>query len=478
MPEAKIYINGINGVTGQYLVRPRTPGQLLSYVTGESDKGLLGWLAHMAEVFSSIFYGVDHDWTNIQEVGWGIVFHQDENEAVKSALQPLIRHRRDRIGNDQLVKVMEYRQNDSLKDFLGRYGSAPGASDPLKVPFYLLLVGSPARIPFNFGHLLDIEYAVGRLHFDTVAEYQAYVQSVIAYETAAFIPNARQAVFFGTRHKFDTATQLSADQLVTPLADGVPALGNEAATPGIAQDMNFQVAKYIAAGATQAALTQIFAPPPDVLPPAFLFTASHGVGWPNGHVDQLARQGALLCQDWPGFGKINPAHYFSAANLPPDARLQGLITFHFACYGAGTPARDRFIHKPGKAPPPIAPNAFIAALPKALLSHPSGAALAVIGHVERAWGYSIATAEAGAQIKPLRNTIGRILEGLPVGYAVKNINERYTVLSTNLTDLLERKSSGEVIAEDELAACWIERNDAEGYVVLGDPAVHLRVDDL
>lgn len=185
----------------------------------------------------------------------------------------------------------------------------------------------------------------------------------------------------------------------------------------------------------------------------------------------MAKQGALLCQNWPGFGKINPDHYFAASDLPGNAQVNGMITFHFACYGAGTPANDRYLHQPGVPPPKIADKPFHAALPKALLAR---GALAAIGHVERAWGYSISTPEAGAQIDPFRTTIECILGGLPVGYAVKDFNMRYAILSASLNALIETKSIGGMISDEELAANWVERNDSEGYIIIGDPAVHLR----
>jgi hypothetical protein len=155
-----------------------------------------------------------------------------------------------------------------------------------------------------------------------------------------------------------------------------------------------------------------------------------------------------------------------------------MITFHFACYGAGTPFNDRFFHKPGESPPSIAPYPFIAALPKALLTHPHGGALACIGHVERAWGCSFKIRKVGPQILPFENAIGRILLGEPIGHAMKDFNERYASLSTTLSSKLEEIGFGEEISDEDLAADWIERNDAEGYIIIGDPAVRLRINSL
>ena len=202
------------------------------------------------------------------------------------------------------------------------------------------------------------------------------------------------------------------------------------------------------------------------------------MGWPKGHPDQMAKQGALLCQDWPGYGSIDPGHYFTGAELPDDANVHGMVSFHFACYGAGTPKEDNFVHQPGEKPPQIANRAFVAELPKRLLNHPRGGALAVIGHVERAWGYSIYHADAGPQLLPFQNAIGRILIGNPVGYSIKDFNERYAALSTNLANLLEEISFGARVSDNQLAQLWIDRNDAQNYVVLGDPAARLRVEIL
>ena len=319
---------------------------------------------------------------------------------------------------------------------------------------------------------------MGLVHFDAPEDYSRYAGSLVAYETGASVPTRKEAVFFGTRHPLDGATQMSADYLLTPLADGHAALTGGAASPGVATRHGFRTRTFRGPGATKAQLADVFAPPEGGSRPALLFTASHGMGWPKGDPGQRRGQGALLCQDWPGVGSISSKHFFAAADLPAQASLQGLITFHFACFGAGTPQADEYMHAPGEPPPEIADSPFVAALPKSLLSHRNGGALACIGHVERAWGYSLSRPGQGTQLQMFEYALERMLLGQPVGYALKDFNERYAALSVSLANTLQQVGFGKHVPDDDLADEWICRNDSGGYLVVGDPAVRLRVADL
>jgi hypothetical protein len=270
-------------------------------------------------------------------------------------------------------------------------------------------------------------------------------------------------VMFGTRHPGDRSTMLSADHLVTPLAAQPPA--------------GFTVDPLIGDRARKEALLEAIAPPGtrgDARPPALVFTASHGMGWSTPDARQAAAQGALICQDWKPLTIPGPGDYLTGADVPSDARVHGSIVFHFACYGAGTPQHDRFLHEKGRPPSVIADKPFIAALPKALLAHRRGGALAVIGHFERAWGCSIATPKAGPQLLPFRNALERLALGQPVGHAMKDFNERYAALSTTLAGMLEELEFGAAVDSEQLVKAWVERNDAEGYLVIGDPAAAIR----
>ena len=169
-------------------------------------------------------------------------------------------------------------------------------------------------------------------------------------------------------------------------------------------------------------------------PPALLVSGRHGIECPPDDPRQRETQGALVCQDWTGFGAITEEHWFAAADVPADARLQGMIHFFFACYGGGCTELDDF-DRLNKQPRRIADKPFLSRLPQTLLAHPNGGALAVLAHVERAWAYSFQGQRGGSQMQGFRDVIGRLLRGERIGQATDTFNMRWAALSTELSEM-------------------------------------------
>jgi Peptidase family C25 len=368
---------------------------------------------------------------------------------------------------------LEYRHNETVLDWLQRYQTAPGSVDPKKVPYYVLLIGNPTEIPFDFQCLLDVEYAVGRLGFDHVHHYEKYAESIVNYETTGKVANARKAVVWGTHHLGDGFTDLTTAYLTTPLCKG------ENDEPALGAKQAFSLRSFTGWEATKANLLNVLRGKEDKNPPAILFTASHGMGWPKEDPQgQKVNQGALLCQDWTGVGTIGSSQYLTAAEIPDDANIQGMVALIVACYSAGVPAFDAFLKDRKQGPVAIANAPFISALPQRLLAHPNGGALAVIGHVERIWSLSFVPPGLPSQLIPFRNFFGRVMSGEPIGHAMSDFNKRYAVLAAELLKDLDETQPDPKPSDEALVWKWIERTDAQNFVVLGDPAVHIRVNDL
>ncbi|MCB0085823.1 MAG: hypothetical protein KDE47_33010, partial [Caldilineaceae bacterium] len=139
--------------------------------------------------------------------------------AVKDALKPLLDLRKEQAGDYFRIYegVDALRPGESKSDFLVRHGVPPAdPANPQKMPYYLLLVGDPEQMPYRFQSQLDVQYAVGRIHFETLPEYANYAASVVAAETGQ-VTLPKQAAFFSVMNPDDPATALSTTKLMEPL---------------------------------------------------------------------------------------------------------------------------------------------------------------------------------------------------------------------------------------------------------------------
>jgi len=462
MDSPSLYCNGIDAETGK-LIPPATLAEVAALARGnapdrENVEDMQVWRRQGGKGLKS------GDPRNLSDAGWGVIFAQNDEktDAILEALQSLLDLRKSQIGEEhehyyqEYIGELGYRAGDTKRSFLSRHGVGPGAADPEYMPYYLLVVGDPESIPYEFQYQLDMQYAVGRIWFETIEEYKCYAQRIVAAETA---PRQRKktAAIFAPCHPDDGATALSSKELACPLAVWLKE-----------KRPDWQTLPSIGEGATKARLRQLLGGEET---PDLLFTAGHGLVFKSGDSRQIATQGALLCQDWPGHswqGPTPPEHYFSAVDLDGGVDLQGLVSFHFACYSAGGPAWDNFsIAHERRA---VAPAPFIASLPRRLLQ---AGALAIIGHVEKAWQCSISWPGAGTQIHVFKDFLNRLLKGHPVGSAMEPFGVRYAELASDLSAELEDIWQGKPADEDLLVSLWTNSHDARNYVVLGDPAVRL-----
>ena len=396
------------------------------------------------------------DASDVSTAGWGLILPADGGTEMREALRPLIERRRAQAG--ERYREFECRRSESASGFLARHGMGPGPADPDRVPYYLLLVGGLDAFPLEFQSQLDVQYAVGRVAFDSPDGYRHYAERVVRAEDAGSPAERIDLVAPGSAD--DQPAQLMMHWLIEPLASALRGRGMPVETTlGLAPTKECLMALLTREGT-----------------PGLIFFAGHGVGFPNGDSRQAAHQGALLCANWPGpvrwRGALPPEFYISGDDIP-EACPGASIAVLYASYSAATPKHDAFAQQLRREQGTTSPRPLVAGLPQQLLGCPGEGPLAVIGMADRVWGWALNGVRAQGPTVLIRSLLVGLLDGQRVGAAMEVVAQQYAELAAALSGELEDRQYGKQSDEEWLVDLWTAFNDARAMVLLGDPAVRL-----
>lgn len=458
-----VYINGLDATSGKPLINSFTKKELTQRVLETYTPKRRTRDANAYNVRGFGFDPFDYKLDDPKQVGWGLLVHTKDAKDMEKRLNVLIQHRNGRVLTYQDESVRVWKEKNHAD-----------AIDPSRFPYYILIAGSPEKVPFDLQFSLDVLQAVGRIDFDdNPSNYEKYAQNVVNHETGKTPGSAKRAVFFSP--SYDLPTIISSMRLVNPLRKLLPSRN------GVPKDL--VIDDLMEKNATKEKLLDTLEPNDEGQTPAILFSASHGIGVRGDDPNQSKLQGSIVCQDheFP----LTPAKrkgFISGYDVERGFSLPGGIHFIFACYGAGSRAKSDFIRYIPEEKNRRALSLFqtakdnVSYLPKSLLANPNGGALAVVGHVDPNYATSFISPISGdRRIHPFGLALSRLFRGKPVGFAVTAFNQKYSDLSTDLLTIIEDKRDfGEIPDPSNFSSLWICRNDAQNYAIIGDPAVHLR----
>ncbi len=463
MPTSTIYRLGLlpNGQPLTSPIQPQALAGLLSRGAGVPEVAVLKQhLARRRTAYLNVIHGIDVK--DLASAGWALALPRNCDPRILEQLAPLIQHRRDQAGaRFRLIHGdAGLAPGESKHAFLKRHFVGAGPVDPAKLPYYVLLVGDPNdEISFDFQNQLDVQFAVGRLHFDDLEDYGRYARQVVAAETRTQNrPESREVALWSPNH--DKATQAGHRLLIEPLREL------------LAQQPACRVRTYFGPNAEKAAFMTVAG---GAKAAPLIVSLGHGVAQDavigKNDRDRQAAQGALVCGDWLG-----PGHPFSPAYLlgPQDIGAgchAGTIWFNLSCFGGGTPVWQSYNRD--WLPAQVAETAFVNHLAKKLLARANGALQAVVSHIDLLYLQSFKGVHHQPYPTAFTSAVSALLDGFPIGAAIDPINQRYAELATDFTEKIEALKRSQAVDPEELASIWCALNDARGYLVIGDPAVRL-----
>ena len=408
------------------------------------------------------------DLGDVRKAGWAYLINSSDpnRDEIIRIIQPLAIRRGMKSPEKPLIFAEQ--SPDKWCDWVLNNLTPFGFDEP---PYYLLIVGSPQQVPFRFQSFLSSTFAVGRLDFNALDDLAAYIEKILVLEDSAQPLVNRQAVFLAPDGGKGDATFFSRRYMAEPLAHLVE---NALGVP---------VARLFGENATRSRVQDTL----HTSSPALVYAASHGLGALKQPLEfQKQFNGAIICQQEES-GQALQDRLFSAGDIIIEKPfLDGCVFFQFACFGYGTPSLSDFSHwRDGVIPSRNASTDFVAAFPKRMLAHLHGP-IAFIGHVDMAWLYGFA--EPGEvdlfewwnpRLKPFAQALEGLLSTQPVGLALHEMNKRYNNLNAYLTNLfdsihlLESRNDEELMKK--IAYSYVVRNDAQNFMIFGDPAARLRL---
>ena len=408
-------------------------------------------------------------------VGWGVILPEvagvdrnapeDGKTGVPEPIQRLIATRSERLKGP--VPIFRYQPGSRERSVLLRNRAAqPDASiggsgfgiGRGQIPYYLLIVGSPSEIPWDFQYLLNAMYGVGRLDLPA-AGLARYVDALLSnWKFAEGESDVRRSLIWSVDYGGNDISTLMFNAIAKPVYEK------------LASDKDYATGAELvtAAEATHAALIDRLA----THRPRFILTTSHGNTGPlDATPNSLKQNVGLLVDQTQRVLKIDE---LLAAWSPG-----GAIWYAHACCSAGTDSTSIFEELVPDGPVKTvlkqvsAEGAAIAPLPTALLSA-KRPLRAFVGHVEPTFDWTVRQRETGQHITSrLQEALyDELYRGLPVAYALRKwfagVGRFYSMHDTASRDYAAGQDT-----EGIILACLLGARDTGSTVILGDPTVAL-----
>lgn len=438
--------------------------------------GAIGWGVRQQALDAKRFLAADEpadlrDWAH-EDVGWGLVLA--DNAAVSEAdraagvdapepIRELLKARpgapvfRYRPGAAQTTLTRYFANRPAQQVQIvgaGARGIAPG-----RLPYYLLIYGSPRNVPWSLQYVLNQSCFVGRLHLEGEA-LEHYVTALLAgWADAA--SRSDQPVVWAVDHGPDDITWLMRHVIAEPVF---------AKLAGDSQ---------IGSGATkladaEATLDRLSGALRDRRP-AFVLTTSHGMTAPLDDLPAMAAQLGL---------PVDVEHrVLDVAQLLGAWQPDGAIWYSHACCSAGSDTRTRYagLVTPGSSVDRVlhgvaSVGARVAPLPTALLGA-SRPLRAFVGHVEPTFDWTLRAPATGQVLTAtlVKALYGGLFRMRPetIGMALDRCFDHVGELLAQYYQALVDVNAGVAGAEVEATRTQLTALDRQSFVILGDPTAAL-----